>query len=85
VLYHAERILRSAGGPGVLAASIWRDACAEAALPKLVNEWTPEQCVRGLQLLEWAARKQRMHLFRDCRTYWQQLDAARDMLEEYAV
>jgi hypothetical protein len=74
VLYHAERIFRSAGGPGVLAAGMWRQACADAALPVLVSKWTHAQCIRGLQLIEWAARKQRMHHFRDCRTYWQELE-----------
>lgn len=77
-LYHAERIFRSAGGPGVLAASIWRDACADAALPRLVSEWTREQCVRGMQLIEWAARKQGMHLFRDVRTQWQDFATAEE-------
>lgn len=74
VLYHAERIFRSAGGPGVLAAGMWRAACADAALPRLVSAWTHWQCVRGLQLIEWAAREQRMHLFRDCSTGWQDLE-----------
>ena len=73
VLYHAERIFRSAGGNGCMAARDWRDACAEAALPVLVSVWTVIQCVQGLQLIEWAARKHRMHLFRDCRTYSEDL------------
>jgi hypothetical protein len=73
VLYHAERIFRSAGGPGCLAAQTWRDACAEAALPLMVDTWTLTQCVMGLTLIEWAARKHRMHLFRDCRTQWEQI------------
>lgn len=71
VSYHAERIFRSAGGPGDRAAQSWRDACAEAALPVLVSAWTTAQCVKGLALIEWAARKHRMHHFRDCRTQWE--------------
>jgi len=74
VLYHAERIFRSAGGPGCIAVQSWRDACAEAALPVLVSAWTLRQCVQGLQLIEWAARRHRMHLFRDVRTQWEPLE-----------
>jgi hypothetical protein len=74
VLYHAERIFRSAGGSGCIAAQSWRDACADAALPVLVSAWTTAQCVKGLALIEWAARRHRMHLFRDVRTQWE--DAA---------
>jgi hypothetical protein len=77
VLYHAERIFRSAGGPGCLAAQTWRDACAEAALPLMVDTWTHEQCLRGLRLIEWAARKHRMHLFRNCSTGWQDFERRR--------
>lgn len=65
VLFHAERILRSAGGPGVLAAADWRAACARHALPVLVAEWTRAQCYIGAALLTAAARHHRMHLFRD--------------------
>lgn len=70
VLYHAERLFRSVGGNGAQAAQSWRDACAEAALPVLVSEWTRAQCVRGMLLIEWAARRHRMHLFRDVSTGW---------------
>jgi hypothetical protein len=85
VLYHAERLFRSAGGPGVLAASIWRDACADAALPRLVSAWTTAQCVMGLALIEWAARKQRMHRFRDCSTGWRDFAPLCFVLDEGAL
>jgi len=74
VLYHSERIFRSAGGPGCLAAQSWRDSCAVRQLPVLVSTWTQMQCVLGLRLIEVAARKHRMHLFRDCRTQWESFD-----------
>lgn len=85
VLYHAERLFRSAGGNGCTAAVSWRDACAEAALPVLVSTWTNAQCVKGLHLIEWAARKHRMHLFRDVRTQWEPIAIAewRRAPEEY--
>ena len=73
VLFHMERIFRSAGGPGVLAHRSFSAACLAEGLPARVDTWTRDQCVLGLQLIERAAREWRMHLFRDCRTYWEQL------------
>lgn len=68
VLFHMERIFRSAGGPGVLAHQTYVTACKVRGLPAMVDTWTPGQCALGLQMIEAAARKHKMHLFRDVRT-----------------
>lgn len=68
VMFHAERIFRSAGGPGCLAAQTYRALCLDAGLPVMVDQWTDEQCTLGLAFIEQAARKHRMHLFRNVTT-----------------
>ena len=73
VLFHMERIFRSAGGPGAMAHQSFTNSCLAEGLPARIDTWTLDQCVLGLQLIERAARMHQMHLFRDCRTYWEQI------------
>lgn len=73
VLFHAERILRSAGGPGDRAAIRWRALCSAAGFSPMVSDWAPAQCRHGLIFLEHAARRERMHLFRNISTDWGQI------------
>ncbi len=73
VLFHQERLFRSAGGRGMLAHTTYLDLCREAGLPILVNTFDRNQCVLACRLIERACRTHQLHLTRDVRTGWQSL------------
>ena len=68
VLYHAERLFRSTGAGMREHAQYLAAVRAHGLDPVRVADWTQEQCVQGLQLMEAAAAP--MRLFRDVRTGW---------------
>ena len=70
--FHMERIFRSTGG-GLLAHQRFLRLAKSAQLPKMIGEWTEQQCVTGLRLMEAAAREFGMQQFRDVKTGWQLL------------
>lgn len=72
VLFHMERVFRSTGG-GVRAHAEYLALCKTEGLPARVDTWTLAQCVRGLQLIERAARIAGLHWFRDVSTQWEPL------------
>lgn len=73
VLYHMERLFRSTGNAPPGAHEAFSASCLAEGLPRRIDTWDRDQCVLGLQLIERACRMHRMHLFRDCRTYWENL------------
>lgn len=73
VLYHQERLFRSAGGRGMCAHYRYLGMCAAEALPVAVDTFTLAQCVRALQLIERACTVEGLHHFRDVRTQWDTL------------
>jgi hypothetical protein len=70
VLYHQERLFRSAGGRGMVAHYRYLSMCARELLPARVDHMTTAQCVRALQLIERACTAEGLHHFRDVRTQW---------------
>jgi hypothetical protein len=74
VVFHQERIFRSAGGSGMLAHQSYVVACHSASLPDHIELWDNAQCVLGLRLIEESARAWRMHIFRNVSTQWQSLE-----------
>jgi hypothetical protein len=72
VLFQMERIFRSTGG-GIKAHAEFLKLCDTEGLPVRVDTWSLGQCVRGLQLIERAARISGLHFFRAVDTGWQGL------------
>lgn len=70
VLYHQERIFRSAGGRGILAHQAYLRLCIAAGLFDDVGAYDRLQCIRACQLIERAARAEHLHLFRNVSTGW---------------
>jgi len=73
VLYHQERIFRSAGGRGILAHQAYIRLCTANGLAPDVAQYDHLKCIRACQLIERAARAVHLHLFRDISTGWGQL------------
>lgn len=73
VLYHQERIFRSAGGRGMLAHQAYLRLCTANGLAPDVASYDRLKCIRALQLIERAARAVHLNLFRDVSTGWGQL------------
>lgn len=69
---HMVRLFHQTGGMGLLARERFRRLAY--GFPHDVAEWTPEQCVQGLRLIEQAARDTGMHFIRDIRTGWQHVN-----------
>ena len=73
VVFHQERLFRSAGGSDMLAHTRYLRLAWANDLPAKIGEMDYSQCVLALRLIEHACREQGMHNFRDVRTYWEQL------------
>jgi hypothetical protein len=73
VVFHQERLFRSAGGRGMPAHATYLDLCREAGLPILIGKFDRNQCVIACRLIERACRTHQLHLTRDVRTGWEQL------------
>ncbi len=71
VVFHQERIFRSAGGPGVLAHQVYVRLCDAAKLPHEVADFDTAQCRTALRLIQVAATESGMGRFRDVRTGWE--------------
>lgn len=70
VLFHLERVFRSAGGPGCLAHRDFTAAAVRAygdAKARNAALWSAEDCDALHGMIEHAARQWRMHVFRDVR------------------
>lgn len=77
VLYHMERLFRSAGGNGQKAHTRFVLLCEQSGLPKMVDQYTTWQCVLALQLIERACGHEKMHHFRPIATGWRDFVPAR--------
>lgn len=73
VLFHMERLFRSAGGRGMCAHYRYLNLCAAAGLPYNVTTFSLAQCVKACQLIERACTAEGLHHFRDVRTQWDTL------------
>ena len=68
VLYHVERVFRSAGGNGCLAHRDFLRAAEAFCDPRAAASWSEDTCSRLLREITAAARRHKMHHFRnvDC-------------------
>lgn len=64
VLFHIERVFRSAGGNGIVAHRTFLKLCASSGISTRVADYHDVVCHRVLRLIEQAARAQGMHKFR---------------------
>lgn len=67
VMFHNERLCRSAGGAGPKCHARFVALAAEADLRVAIDTWSDDECRLGLTLLERAAREVGMSKFRDVR------------------
>lgn len=67
VMFHNERLCRSAGGSGPKCHARFIELAAEADLRVMIDTWSDDECRLGLTLLERAARDVGMNKFRDVR------------------
>ena len=67
VMFHNERLCRSAGGSGPKCHARFVHLAAVEGLHVMIDTWSDEECRLGLTLLERAARDVGMHRFRDVR------------------
>jgi hypothetical protein len=67
-----ERIFRSTG-TGLAAHRRFLALAGAAKLPVRISEMTRAQCRMALQLIEYAAHREGLGLFRDVRTQWEAL------------
>jgi hypothetical protein len=73
LVFHQERLFRSAGGNGCKAHVLYLGLCRERMLPERIGEMSREQVVAALQLIEISCRAVGMHHFRDVHTGWETL------------
>lgn len=74
VCFHQERLFRSTG-TGAPAHRRFLDYAADEGLPCAIAEMSAHQCVRALELIERACRREGMQNFRDVNTGWRELAA----------
>lgn len=67
VMFHNERLCRSAGGSGPKCHSRFVALAAERGLRVAIDTYSDDECRVALQLLEQAARDVGMNKFRDVR------------------
>lgn len=67
VVFHNERLCRSAGGSGPKCHARYIDLARSNGLAMRIDTWTDDECRLGLALLEQAARDVGVHRFRDVR------------------
>lgn len=74
VCFHQERLFRSTG-TGTPAHHRFLAYAADEGLPSSIAEMSRRQCVRALELIERACRREGMQNFRDVNTGWRELAA----------